>query len=280
MSEGSLPPVALPIRVLVKGASMACWISMMNGPRTDFAYPRVIEQSLRRHGHPADVWDASTIAGRATNGLRSWRDEVVHFSPDVVVLHYGMVECIHLFLPRWLEQHVNSLVTVKRPGRSAYRKHVLRPLWRALAQLQCAVDRRIHRQPWVSRHRAVGRDMTELIRRVRQVGSPLVLVPLYTPPNQAWDNWFPGMAHRGRLMNRELERVVADIDSPDVRVFRTPEVLLPITVDGDLRELAPDGVHFNPAAHRAFGEAMAEEILDWAAGQPHLAHPIRTDEGA
>ena len=40
--------------------------------------------------------------------LKTWQQEILGFSPDVIVLVYGYVETIHLFLPRWLERHANS----------------------------------------------------------------------------------------------------------------------------------------------------------------------------
>ena len=102
-------PLPQPIRVLVKGASTVNWISYMGGPRSDFAYPRVLEATLLAAGRPAVVRDTSLAAEHPKSALAAWSTEVVPWSPDVVVLHYGHMECIHLLLPRVLQRYAQTL---------------------------------------------------------------------------------------------------------------------------------------------------------------------------
>ena len=110
-------PLPQPVRVLVKGASTVNWVSWMGGPRSDFAYPRATEAALLAAGRPAVVRDTSLAAEHPKSALKAWSDEVVPWSPDVVVLHYGHMECIHLMLPRSLQRHAQSLQS--RPARCA-----------------------------------------------------------------------------------------------------------------------------------------------------------------
>ena len=86
----------------------------MGGPRTDFAYPRVIEAELLAAGQPAEVRVTAAVGQRTKDSLKSWEREVVAWSPDVVVLHCGQYEAIHLFMPWWLERYVNNVA--RRPG--------------------------------------------------------------------------------------------------------------------------------------------------------------------
>src|SRR5205823_4305743 len=115
-----------PLRVLVKGASTAVMTSWMGGPRTDFAYPRVIEAELLAAGQPAEVRVTAAVGQRTKDSLKSWEREVVAWSPDVVVLHCGQYEAIHLFMPWWLERYVNNVA--RRPGvvRDAIHQNVVR----------------------------------------------------------------------------------------------------------------------------------------------------------
>lgn len=259
--------LGLPVRVLVKGASTVHTISWMGGPRTDFAYPRVIEESLLGAGQPAEVRATAAASQRTKTALTNWEGEVFSWSPDVVVLNYGHFETVHLFLPQRLERHVNSLAA--RPGRirSPYRA-VLRTGWKILARLQRRLDRVLPSTMFSSRPRRVADDLVRLVERLQMIGSPLVVILDLTPPGPPFRNWFPGMAARIEVMNTALADVVRRVDLPNVLHFRTNEYLADLVEAGHV--VNPDGGHYTPEAHRAVGAALGEVILDWARSQPHL----------
>ena len=75
-----------PVRVLVKGCSTSVLTSWMGGPRTDFAYPRVVEAELLAAGLPATVNVTADVGAQTRNARKSWEKEVITWSPDVVVL--------------------------------------------------------------------------------------------------------------------------------------------------------------------------------------------------
>jgi hypothetical protein len=269
ISPPSGDPVSLPIRVLVKGASTVNWTSFMGGPRSDFAYPRATEAALLAAGRRAEVRDTSIAAEHPKQALRDWQRAVVNFSPDVIVLHYGHMEAIHLFLPRALQRHAQSLQNRPGPIRDAYRGRVLRPGWKALARLQ----QRIYRKLPVTgvfrrRSRRAARDLEQLIRRVQDVGSPLVLVMELTPPGSNYADWFPGMGERLEIVNQDFRDVVRRVGRPNVRVFPVRAVLAELSASAD--EISPDGAHFSPAAHRTVAAALAREIGEWADTEGHL----------
>ena len=261
-------PLPLPLRVLVKGASTVNWTSYMGGPRTDMAYPRVVEAALHTVGRPAVVRDTSYAAALTKAALSEWQSEVVPWSPDVVVLHYGQMECLHLFLPRRLQQHAQSIQTRRGPVRDVYRSYMLRPVWRLLARLQQRLDRQFPQALIGRRRRRLAADLELLVGRIRSVASPLVLLMEIDPPGDNYRDWFPGFAERIELMNETLREVVGRIDSPDVRLFPTRAVLSEITARG--RPTNPDGAHYTPAGHRLIGRALAHEIATWADNQVHL----------
>lgn len=263
-------PLPLPVRVLVKGASTVCWMSPMDGPRSDFTYPRALEAELLSAGRPATVQAISVPSELTKWTLRNWEHEVLGFSPDVIVLTYGHYETLHLFLPRWLERHANSLKA--RPGfvRERYRRHVLRPLWMALARLQARLDSGwLGRATSTIRPRRCVEDLRALVDHVSKISSPLVIVFEVLSVAERRKSWFPGMARRVDEFNRRAAEMVASFDSQNVRFFRVSP-LVEEHAGGDRNAALPDGFHWTPHMHRVIGRELASEILKWCETQPHL----------
>ncbi|WP_235737220.1 SGNH/GDSL hydrolase family protein [Nocardioides alcanivorans] len=272
----------LPLRVLVKGASTVNWTSWMSGPRTDFIFPRVIEEQLLADDRPCHVQTISMTSEKTSTILSTWQREVLNFSPDVIVLLYGHYETIHLFLPRWLERHANSLKARPRWWSHLYRQKVLRPLWMVLAKLQARADRLL--DPTIRRNRPkhVAADLRAYIDHVQQVGSPLVFCLELLPPTERYQGWFPGMEARMRVMNQSIRAMVAQVGRSNVRYLEV-RPFIDAVAGGDPEVATPDGFHYSPAMHRAVGEALAAEIKAWAETQPHLRrcdHLSHVDEGS
>jgi hypothetical protein len=263
-------PLPLPIRVLVKGASTVGWISWSGGPRTDFIFPRVVEERLLSDGRPCVVQTNTMMSEKTSSILRTWQREVLGYSPDVIVLVYGHYETVHLFLPRWLERHANSLKARPRRLESFYRDHILRPVWMMLARLQARLDTRVNSTIRRSRPRHVAADLEACITHIQTVGSPLVIVFELLPPAERYRSWFPGMAARIEVMNRTIADMIARVDKPNVRYFPVRE-LVDKYCDGDIDVATPDGFHYTPEFHRVVGSRLAEQIGEWADTQPHLA---------
>jgi hypothetical protein len=255
--------------VLVKGSSLVNQVSWMGGPRTDFTFPRALEEQLGVDGRPCDLHTITAMAEKTSPILRTWQQEVIGFSPDVIVLVYGYIETMHLFLPRWFERHANSWQAKPRRLGSIYRKVILRPTWKVLARLQMWLDKRV---PTIrrGRPRRVAADLETYISQVQTVGSPLVLLFELLPPTGKYRHWFPGMAARIDIMNEVTAAMVARVDRPNVRFFHV-KPLVDEYCGGDLEVATPDGSHYSPEMHRHIGTALAKEIEAWAETQPHLA---------
>lgn len=262
-------PLPLPIRVLVKGASTVGWSSPMNGPRTDFTFPRVIEEQLLKAGRPIEIRTHSVPSERTKSTLLHWEDEVIGFSPDVVILVYGHYETVHFFLPWWLERHANSLKKRSRPVRNAYRTYVLRPVWMFLAKLQAKADIALDPTVRRSRPRRVAADLEALIEHIQELHSPLVFLFELLPPAKRYQSWFPGMAARIEVMNQAISGLVTRLDNPNVR-YKKIKPIVDEHAGGDLNVATPDGFHYSPAIHRVIGTELADEILRWADTQDHL----------
>ena len=263
-------PLPLPIRVLVKGSSTVNWTSWSGGPRTDFIFPRVIEERLLSDGRPCQVQTVTMMSGKTSKILQSWQQEVLGYSPDVIVLVYGHYEAVHLFLPRWLERHANSLKARPRRLETFYRQRILRPVWMMLARLQARLDTIVDPTIRRRRPRLVAADLEAFISQVQTVGSPLVIVFELLPPAHRYRSWFPGMAARIDVMNRALSDMVTRVDKPNVRYFPV-EPLVDKYCDGDIEVATPDGFHYTPAFHRVIGTQLADLIAEWSDTQPHLA---------
>ena len=261
-------PTGLPLRVLVMGSSTVVYASWMGGPRHELTYPRVLEGALREAGFEVEVRVAAAVAERARQALRTWHRHVVPWSPDVVVLHYGHADSIHLFLPRWLERHANTLGKKRGPLRTPYRRFVLRPLWIGLANVQLRVDGRVGRWLTLRRSTKVANDLEELVERVRFVNRPLVLLPEMHQMGAQYQRWFPGVEPRMQRLNELVAELVARMDEPDVRVAPVRALLDEVIADG--RDPVPDGSHLTPEVHAALGRALGETIAEWARTQPHL----------
>jgi hypothetical protein len=254
----------------VKGSSVAVMSSELNGPRHHFTFPRAIEASLYAAGRPAEVRNLAVVGGRTGTALLEWERETLAFSPDVVVLAYGVYESIHLALPWWFERHANSVRGRPRPIRDLYRKYPLRATWMTAAKLQSRIDGRLTSTPLSGGPDQVAADLERLIERIREVGRPLVLIPELMPPNARGDSWFPGMRPRVAAMNAALADLVARVDDPEVRMFSVPETARQLPPDEDP---VPDSIHYSAELHHLVGQGMADEILAWAQTQEHLRPP-------
>lgn len=263
-----ITPLPLPVRVLVKGASTVSWISFMGGPRSDFAFPRAIEATLLGDGRPAEVRNTALLGTPTRDFFRTFEPDVAQWSPDVVVIIAGHYETIHLFLPRWFERWANRPNV--RPGRlrTAFRRRVVRGIWKVSARVQARVDALV--KPLLQRRlRAAAADLEGYIRLVQQVGSPLVLVFELLPPAPRQAQWFPGMAGRIHQVNREHEAAIERLGLPNVELFRVSEIAGRVAGD-DQAAATPDGFHFTPELHAEIGAELGRRIIAWADTQPHL----------
>lgn len=263
-----LPP--LPIRVLVKGASSTVAVAPPGGPRTEQTYAWWLEVCLTAAGLPAQVRNGGAQGQKVGQALCAWHDEVELWSPDVVILNYGQYEGMPGLLPYWLERHATGWHHHSGIVRDRYRKHILMPVWRRLNRMQRPLDRLMSRPgPFRSSPGHLGTEMSRYVDQVRLIGSPLVLVMDTWQLGPKWRQWFPGMQARADRNGQVLAKWVADRGDPDVRLFRVSEI-----VDRYPPEISvPDGAHFSAQVHREIAEALAAEVLPWAAGQPHLDRP-------
>lgn len=257
----------LPLRVLAMGASLNHDMSEFPQQREQFVWARVIEETLLDHGRAVHVRNHAVASEMASQAMQHWEEYVKAWEPDVIIATWGYYEPVHLILPRWLERHANSLKSRPGPFRSFYRKRLLRPVWKILAELQKALDARIGARFFRRRSRRVAADLAHFIDKSRKVGRPLILLPEFHEPGERGRDWFPGMAARVAMLNEDIGAMVARYDD-HVQV-------LPVTKIAAGRpdqsvEVLADGFHYNAEVHQLVGEAYARIILDWTEQYPRL----------
>jgi hypothetical protein len=260
-------PYQLPLRVLVRGASLGHDVSEFPQQREQFVFPRVIEETLLAHGRAVDVWNPAVASEMVSMGMRHWEPHVKAWEPDVIVLTWGYYECVHLILPRWLERHANSLKARPGPLRDLYREKVLRPVWKVLAELQKAVDTRVKGRFFRRRAKRIAYDMRHFIDKSRKVGRPLIVLLEFLEPNKRAQDWFPGMAERSAMVNAEFRALV---DSYDDHVVLLPVPEIAMTRSDLDKEPAADGFHYNAEMHQLVGEAIVDVIEGWVEQYPRL----------
>lgn len=264
-------PLPLPMRVVVKGPSTVVWTSMMGGQRADMTFSRVMEQQLLAQGRPAVVRNSGLLGWPTKDLFKTWDEDIVAWSPDVVVLAVGHYEILHTILPRWLERGANTVN--RRPGwwSHLYYRRLLRATARGVLLLQKRIDRP-GRQLNKRRMRRALADVAGYIKMTQQVASPLMLVMEIHPPSGIKRDWYGGWTERTAKLNEGLREVVAKAGRPNVRFVEVSDLMAQFEPN-EPEDLWADGIHFSPAFHRAVGEKLAGIADEWAATQPHLAHP-------
>lgn len=264
-------PLPLPVRILVKGPSTVLWTSMMGGPRTDLAFPRVIEKELFAKGRPADVRNTGVLGWPTEDLFKTWDEDIVAWSPDIVILAVGHYEILHSILPRWLERGANRVD--RRPGR--FRHFFYRRFLRAVARGVMLVQRRLDKPGRKLNKRRMRRalaDVAAYIKVTQQVASPVILLMEIHPPSASRLAWYGGWPERTAALNEGLRALVAEVDRPDVRFVEITDLMDQFDRDDPAQQWA-DGIHFSPAFHAVVGERFAGIADEWASTQPHLATP-------
>ncbi len=258
-----------PIRVLVKGSSLAVMTPERRGEQGDYTFPRWIQNGLLDRGRPCEL-DNRAASGELTRAaFRSWESEVMSIAPDAVVYGYAYYECIHGLLPHWLERHANRLGHRTGAIRTRYRTWLLRPLWKTLAHSQRLLDGVVADRLFRRQVRRIVLDYELLLVRTRNVppGSPVVFVLALLGPGNVAATWFPGMQARIDAMNNALTAMVTRLDDPGIRLVPVPEIAATLP---DAEEPVPDGLHYSPRLRRLIGDWIAAEIDAWLPSQGAL----------
>lgn len=228
-----------------------------HGPRDGGTYGEQLVTLLDDAGVPATVTHAARWFGRITELIPRYESDVRNPFPDVLVLHYGMVECQSNLLPRTIVRHLTTWHRTSRASALGYRRYAAPQVWRALRRYQRAVsghDQFTHR---LSPRRFMA-DTRRIIDLARVETGALVLLVDIDPPGPRVEYWLPGTTERAAHYNRLLAEIADGYDD-GVRLVRASAQLT--DVDAQL----PDGLHRTRAGHALTAKAIRDEILSWMA---------------
>jgi lysophospholipase L1-like esterase len=246
-------------RVLVLGNSVTRMVpgrpSRLDGP-----YPEVLEQLLREDGFDVEVRNEGGAFTTIRDGVRRYHDVVASWSPDVVIINFGVIDSQTPVIPKGVYNHFQtSDVGAGRVAR-AYRGRVAPMVWKRLRQLQRGAAQRmggVGHRVGPQRYVASLRQLIFLSRYDHR----LVLVLDVNPPGPRVEYAMPGATQRHARYNELTVDVVraAHETDPDVRLVRASDVIAQLGMD----KAVPDAFHFSADAHRHVAEMLAAEIEPW-----------------
>lgn len=246
-----------PLRVVAFGNSVSVLRIPWGTRPPDDCFPLVIPVHLADAGIDAVARNEGRVHDFVHTGLARYERDLRPHAPDVVVLHYGVLEAQPWFGPLAFLRHVISQGWALSRTARWYRRVVVKAVWDALAWYRERVVPRVGRWTWQVSPRRFEHGMRQLVRLCRDDLGSLVLVLGIAPTPSLLERRVPGQGERAARYNRVLADVVAGFDSPDV-------VLVP--VDDLVEDLGgpdaqlPDGLHFTPELHRAVAGRLAQEV--------------------
>jgi lysophospholipase L1-like esterase len=249
-------------RVLVLANS----VSLMAPGRTSRAegpYAEVLETLLIAEGIDAEVRNAGRWYEQIDRGVHRFQEEERAWSPDVVVVQYGINECQAPVLPRAVHHHFMTWETgLRRPAR-AYRRHLAPAAWSALRAYQRWATARIGMHGWRMAPRRFSAHLARLIALARW-DHRLVLVIDLNRPGPRMVHHLPGIDARRDRYQAAVAEAVASAGDRDARLVAASSVVDDLGLDAAL----PDGLHWSPLAHRRVAEMLAAEIVPWIRSHP------------
>lgn len=258
------PPLSpLPrVRICVVSNSVGLRIRPPRLRPEDLTYAEI----LMRKGHHVRV---RARAGSMVNeAFANWDDDVIAFFPDLVVLHYGVVEICPRRELRWLSHnsvanYFNNAVLGRAyvfPTASAKLKAKLS--WFGNAVIRNCAKLVGAQWQWLPSQRFQEVVEASLRLTLKETATRVLVVGL-SPCSDRVRKLLPGAHQAIAEANARLRELCAGFPSRVGFLDVTP--LIPAEA---VTELVPDGVHFSAIGHRLVAEAM-ERWLD----QPGMAAP-------
>jgi lysophospholipase L1-like esterase len=191
-----------------------------------------------------------------THALDYYEPYVRAWSPDVLIVQYGVNEAVPKAFPMALHKHLFTWKehTPWRRYKWALRRRVWPPLRRYQQVFSRVVGQRSYRVPL----RRYADELQYLVELARKETACLVLVLDVLPPGPTVEHWIPGMHARRDAINTTMRDVVRTVDDRAVRFIDTSAGVAALGGHG-----LPDGIHLSNAGHRIVAELLVREITAW-----------------
>jgi hypothetical protein len=243
--------ILLRMKICILGNSVSLRMRPARNISTDLTYSEILEA----RGH--SVKNVSKAGVMLNEAFAYLDDEVISFFPDLVIIHFGVVEVSYRQTVRWLNNFVIQNYYLNRVFSRSFRLDSLS--WRFASLFIRAANFVTHRVASFFEFKwqwfptkdflAVLRSTIDVI--LKETGATVFLV---------------GISHRGLRVEKTLQGSAEEITAANEIVQRLspsygrrvqyldPNRFLQL---GAADDLIPDGVHFSARGHRL----MADEIL-------------------
>jgi lysophospholipase L1-like esterase len=243
-------------RILIFADSLALPREGADDIPYESTYPYLLEERLRAHYcDPPIVLERGMRRRTIEYVLDEWFELVELRTPDLIIVHVGIVDCApRIFLRRerqfveglrwgWLRERILSFVHEHRAWIIRKRRRVYVPLERFRPLVRTTVD------------------------KARQLKTPLVFVNIIEPPDEVAQR-SPGFQENVRAYNQ----VLADhADGQQVQVVDLNSLLIE---HGGAQTLTVDGIHINRPGHALLADALERVIKQHLKMQPRPAEML------
>jgi len=243
------------VRVTIVGNSTAYTVKPSRESRVDAPFGELLPAFLG--DVDVDVRCHARWFGMVDQAADGYETLIRSTQPDVVIVNYGINECMPRFLPNRLTSHLLDWNRPRGAVRDAYRSRVLPRVWPTLRTYQRVAADRAGLITWRMSPARFERELHRLVSAVRDELQSLVLVMGITPPSGDILWLLPHLDARRDVHQAVIERVVASWPR-GVRLIDTASVVSEL---GD--DAVPDGIHFSAKAHTRVAEVIAAEIERW-----------------
>jgi hypothetical protein len=227
--------------------------------REDGTYAERLPDLLRDARVPAEVSCRARMFELIHEGARRYGAEIAPLQPDVVVLHYGVVELQPNVLPTTLNRSLTRAIPGGRGLNRLWHGGLAPRLWPAARAWQRWASARVGGRTWRLRPERFVAELDHLVRVARSTQA-LVLILDVHEPGPRLEHFMPGIARRWARHQAAVRAYVEDRADPAVRLVAVSELVRPLGDDASV-----DGLHLSSAGHVLVAEALAKEITAYGA---------------
>jgi hypothetical protein len=241
------------LRVAIQGNSVPLLVTPQRATREQGTYGEVLERLLRADGMDATVANHSRLFELVHEGGPRFRREVLPTFPDVLVLHYGILELQPNVVPFQLVRHLTTDERGGRGPRGVWMRRGVPTVWPRVRSYQRWASAKAGMRTWRLQPKRFAAELGHLIDIGRQIKALVLVVDVHRP-GERLEHFMPGMEQRWSRFQEVLREVVDDKDDHDVRLVEASKLV------EEIDDVSYDGLHLSAAAHELLARRLAEEI--------------------
>lgn len=250
------------MKICILGNSVGFRIRPPRNTIREMTYSEILES----HGH--QVRNVSKSAIMLNEAFAYLEEDVITFFPDIVILHYGIVEVSYRRTFRWtnnktiVNYYTNRFFARAFTFRTASNT-IVHFFFRALNSVIRSLATLLGLQwQWLSTPRflMVLQAVLELISKDTKA---VIIVIGVTPCSERMENILKGSRKNIAQVNADM-RAICDLFPSRVKYLDPGSFVRERNID----DLVPDGIHFSAEGHRQVAEKLLHLIENVSSGQP------------